>query len=138
MGDGCFWPSARRAGPQPVDLGLTLGLLAGVPNVFAPVLVAYALLTRMPAALMVATFNLTFLFSKSGQIAGFLSENAFTVQALETSLWALPVVLLSLWLGIRLRKRFDITSYERLLRYALWVIALLLITDWAVGPNGIR
>lgn len=114
-------------------LGLTLGLLAGVSNVFAPVLVAYALLTRMPAALMVATFNLTFLFSKSGQIAGFVSEEAFTEQALVMTLYALPLVLLALWLGIRLRKHFDVTGYERLLRLALWVIVLLLIIDWALG-----
>jgi uncharacterized membrane protein YfcA len=119
-------------------LGLSLGLLAGVSNVFAPVLVAYALLTRMPAALMVATFNLTFLFSKSGQITGFLTEDAFTMQALETTLWALPLVVLALWLGIQLRKRFEIAGFERLLRYALWTIALLLVTDWALGRNGIR
>jgi uncharacterized membrane protein YfcA len=110
-------------------LGLTLGLLAGVSNIFAPVLVAYALFTRMPSTLMVATFNLTFLTSKSGQIAGFLVRDAFTGQALVMTLWGLPLVLLSLWIGIRLRRRMDMAIFERLLRYALWIIAIALIVD---------
>ena len=111
-------------------LGLALGLLAGLVNIFAPVLVAYALYTRMNPVFMVATFNLSFLTSKSGQIAGFVANQAFTAEALSLSLWTLPPVLLSLWLGIRLRKRIDLQTYERMLRYALWVIAFLLIGQW--------
>ena len=57
--------------------GLGLGLLAGVVNIFAPLVVAFALYTRMPVALMVATFNLSFITSKSGQIIGFVSRGAF-------------------------------------------------------------
>jgi len=49
------------------------------------------------------------------------------------SLWALPPVILTLWLGIRLRKRFNPEGYQGLLRVALWVIAGLLILDWARG-----
>jgi uncharacterized membrane protein YfcA len=111
-------------------LGLSLGLLAGVSNIFAPVLVAYALFTRMPPSFMVATFNLTFLTSKSGQITGFVIKDAFTTQALVMTLWALPLVLLCLWIGIRVRRRMDVSGYERLLRFALWMIALALIVDW--------
>ena len=47
---------------------------AGVVNIFAPLVVAYALYTQMPTALMVATFNLSFITSKSGQILGFVSQ----------------------------------------------------------------
>jgi len=50
---------------------------------------------------------------------------------LRLSLWVLPFVILSLWIGIRLRKRIDPDAYKGLLRIALWVIACLLILDWA-------
>ena len=110
--------------------GFGLGLLAGVTNIFAPVIVVYALFTRMDPALMVATFNLSFITSKSGQIIGFLVKDAFTAEAVKLTLWALPPVLLSLWAGIRLRRRVDVDTYKRLLRYSLWVIAVLLVGDW--------
>lgn len=110
-------------------LGLGLGLLAGLVNIFAPLLVAYALYTRMNPVLMVATFNLSFITSKSGQIAGFVANGAFTEQAFAMTLWTLPPVLLSLWLGIRWRKRINVETYRRLLRYALWVVALFLVVD---------
>ena len=110
--------------------GFGLGLLAGVTNVFAPAIIVYALFTRMDPALMVATFNLSFITSKTGQIAGFVSKNAFTAEALELTLWALPPVLLSLWLGMRLRKRIDLETYRKVLKVALWVIAALLVGDW--------
>jgi uncharacterized membrane protein YfcA len=111
-------------------LGLSLGLLAGVVNIFAPILVVFALYTRMDPSLMVAAFNLSFLTSKSGQIAGFVINGAFDPGVLKLSLLVLPLVLLSLWLGIRLRRRIHLDTYRRLLRYSLWAISFLLIADW--------
>jgi uncharacterized membrane protein YfcA len=110
--------------------GLALGIMAGVTNVFAPAIVVYALFTRMDPNLMVATFNLSFLTSKTGQIAGFVANDAFTREALVLTAWALPPVLLSLWIGIRVRRRIDQASYKRVLKIALWVITALLIIDW--------
>ena len=113
-------------------LGFGLGMLAGLVNIFAPVLVVYALYTRMNPAVMVATVNLSFLTSKSGQIIGFVANGAFAPDVLESMLWVVPLVLLSLGLGIRLRQRIDQDTYRHGLRYALWVIALALIAEWFV------
>ena len=110
-------------------LGLFLGLLAGVVNIFAPVIVVFALYTRIPPLLMVATFNLSFLTSKSGQIIGFVVNGAFDAGTVKISLLVLPLVLLSLWLGSRLRRRIHLDTYKRLLRYSLWVMAFALIGD---------
>ena len=107
--------------------GLTLGLLAGVVNVFAPLIVIFALETRMKPELMVATFNISFLTSKSGQIAGFVSQGAFQGPEISFALLTLPLVLASLWAGIRLRKRIDVESYRKALRFVLWIVALYLI-----------
>jgi len=111
-------------------LGLSLGLLAGVVNIFAPVLVVFALYTRMDPLLMVAAFNLSFVTSKSGQIVGFLVNGAFDPAIVKLSLMVLPLVLASLWLGILLRRRIHVGTYRRLLRSSLWVMSLLLILDW--------
>lgn len=109
--------------------GLLLGLLAGVVNIFAPLVVAYALYARIPTLLMVATFNLSFITSKSGQILGFVSQGAFTLEAVGLSLLTLPLVLLALWGGIRLRRRVDPGRYRGMLRGALWLISIAILVD---------
>lgn len=113
--------------------GLTLGLLAGVVNVFAPLIVIFALETRMKPELMVATFNVSFLTSKSGQIAGFVSQGAFHGPEITFALLTLPLVIASLWLGIRLRKRIDVESYKKALRFVLWIVAFYLIIQWVMS-----
>jgi uncharacterized membrane protein YfcA len=109
--------------------GLLLGLLAGVVNIFAPLVVAYALYTQMPTALMVATFNLSFITSKSGQILGFVSQGAFDLQVAGLAMACLPLILGALWLGIRVRKKVDMQTYRGMLRAALWVISIGILLD---------
>ena len=109
--------------------GMLLGLLAGVVNIFAPLVVAYALYTRMPTVLMVATFNLSFITSKSGQIIGFISQGAFDLDVVGLAVLALPLILAALWLGIRVRKRVDMETYRGMLRGALWVISIAILLD---------
>jgi uncharacterized membrane protein YfcA len=110
-------------------LGLVMGLLAGVVNIFAPVVILFALYTRMPMTLMVAAFNLSFVTSKSGQLLGFAWQGALDWQLVLQTLWALPAVLVALWLGIRLRRRIRPAQYRRVLRGALWVLAVALVWD---------
>ena len=109
--------------------GLSLGLLAGVVNIFAPLVVAYALYTHMPTTLMVATFNLSFITSKSGQIIGFLGQGAFDPDVVGLAVLALPSMLVALWFGIRLRKRVDMQSYRGMLRGSLWVVSIAILLD---------
>lgn len=114
-------------------VGFFLGLLGGVANIYAPLLVVYALYTRMHPALMVATFNITFMFSKSGQVFGYLSNGAFDMDVVMTTLWVIPFCLLALWVGIRIRRRFSVDQYRRLLKAFLWIISVLLVVDWLLG-----
>jgi uncharacterized membrane protein YfcA len=110
-------------------LGLVMGLLAGVVNIFAPVVIVFALYTRMPMTLMVAAFNLSFVTSKTGQLLGFAWNGALDAALVLPTLWALPAVLLALWLGIRLRRRIRPAHYRRLLRAGLWLLAAALVWD---------
>ena len=109
--------------------GVLLGLLAGVVIIFAPLVVAYALYTRIPTPLMVATFNLSFITSKSGQIFGFLGQGAFDLGVVGLAVAALPLILGALWVGIRLRKRIDVDSYRGMLRASLWAITIAILLD---------
>jgi hypothetical protein len=110
-------------------LGLSLGLLAGVVNIFAPVLIVFALYTRMRPELMVAAFNLSFITSKTGQLIGFTLNDALDINVLTQALWALPLVLGALWIGMVLRRRIHPEHYRKLLRFGLWVMAAALIWD---------
>jgi uncharacterized membrane protein YfcA len=110
-------------------LGLGMGLLAGVANVFSPIIVVFALYTRMPASLMVTTFNLSFVTSKIGQLAGFTWNQALEPDILAQSIILLPAVLVALWLGILVRRRIRPETYRRLLRAGLWVISATLVWD---------
>ena len=109
--------------------GLLLGLLAGLVNIFSPLVVAFALYTRIPGALLVATFNLSFITSKSGQIIGFLSRGAFDLDVVWLAVVTLPLILGGLWLGIRVRRRVDMDTYKGMLRGALWVISMGILLD---------
>ena len=109
--------------------GLLLGLLAGVVNIFSPLVVAYALYTRIPVLLMVTTFNLAFITSKTGQIIGFASRGAFDLDVVSLAVMSLPLILGALWIGIRLRKRVDMATYRGMLRGALWVISVAILID---------
>jgi uncharacterized membrane protein YfcA len=110
-------------------LGLGLGLLAGVVNIFAPVIIVFALYTRMRPELMVAAFNLSFLTSKTGQLIGFTLNGALDPAVISQALWALPLILAVLWGGILLRRRMNPAGYRRLLRLGLWIMAAALIRD---------
>ena len=110
--------------------GFSLGFLAGIVNIFAPVIIVFALYTRMNPILMVATFNMSFLTSKSGQIIGFIANDAFDPDVALLTIALIPLVLLCLWLGIRIRRKIDRDTYLQLLRGALWLIAVALVADW--------
>jgi len=110
-------------------LGLCLGLLAGVVNIFAPVIIVFALYTRMRPELMVAAFNLSFITSKTGQLIGFTVGDALDMAVIGQALWSLPLVIGVLWAGILLRRRIHPEHYRRLLRLGLWVMALALLWD---------
>ncbi len=120
-------------------LGLGLGLLAGVVNVFAPVIIIFALYTRMRPELMVTAFNMSFLSSKSGQLIGFALNDALDPELVGQSLWALPVLLGALWIGMRVRRRIQPEHYRRILRLSLWVLAVALgveaVREWVLGAG---
>jgi uncharacterized membrane protein YfcA len=109
--------------------GVVSGLLAGLVNVLAPILIIFALETRLAAPIMVSVFNATFLSSKTGQLLGFGVHGAIDHQVLLLWLALIPFAVSVLWYGIRIRRRTDTERYQRWLKTALWVIAALLVAQ---------
>ena len=52
-----------------------------------------------------------------------------TLEIVQLAVLSLPLILGALWVGIGLRRRFDVETYRGVLRVALWVIAVAVLID---------
>lgn len=110
-----------------VGFGIAAGLSAGTTNVMVAVLIIYFLSLQTPRDAMVPALNACFLVGKLAQVvvltlAGFVG---FAL-VLETTPLALAAML-ALLLGRRLQSRIDVATYQRILRWLLGLLALILI-----------
>jgi len=110
-----------------LSFGLAAGLLGGLTNVMAPILIIYALESRFPRSEIIRATNLCFLTGKLSQFILFAAHGKFTVSIVSTSVMLLLVTALALWMGVALRKKIREEVYKRILRGFLFLLALLLI-----------
>jgi uncharacterized protein len=112
--------------------GLTGGFFSGSVNQSLPPLLIYFTRLAVPVVVMTQALNLCFLGGKTVQamtlglageirIAGALANVPLTVVALG-----------GLYLGARIQSRFSAQTYNRILRWVLFGIALLLVVQ--AGP----
>ena len=113
--------------------GLAAGMLAGTVNAAVPALIIYALELGLAPAVTVQVFNLCFLAGKLAQAFTFAAAGMLTVQIVTLTLPAALLALAGLWIGAGLRSRVDTATYRNWLRGALFVIAILLIVQYASG-----
>ena len=115
--------------------GLAFAFVAGVfeavANVAGPVLLVYFMLLGAAPQQIVQTLNLCFSVGKGSQVATLAASGA-----LSTATWIMVVGLTvpavaALAVGMRLRDRIDAQAYRRWLRKALWVMAILLLAQFA-------
>jgi uncharacterized membrane protein YfcA len=115
--------------------GIAFGFVAGaceaMANVAGPVLLIYFMLLGLGPLELVQTLNFCFAFSKGAQVATWAASSG-----LAPSLWAaiafltVPSLATFYW-GARIRERLDAATYRRWLRASLWVVALLLLFQFA-------
>lgn len=122
------WPRSSM-----VVFGMLAGLLAGTVNAAIPALIIYALELQLSANAMVQVFNLCFLSGKLSQAATFGSAGLFTLDVIRATLPLALFVLLGLAGGMAIRSRFETQTYRRWLRWALFVIVILLIIQFVLG-----
>ncbi len=132
---------AIRAHPIPfaVAFGLAAGVFEATVNVAGPALLVFFLLLGMQPRPLVQLLNFSFIAGKGVQLATWTVNGGVTLaQWLATLPWAL-VAGVGLLAGRRVHRRVSTETYGRWLRSFLWVMAALLLLQfaWAMarGPH---
>ncbi|MGH8616551.1 MAG: sulfite exporter TauE/SafE family protein [Burkholderiales bacterium] len=113
--------------------GLAGGFFSGAVNLALPPLLIYFLLLGLEAQAMTQILNLCFLGGKTMQGVMLGAAGAIRLDAVLANIPLTFVAFGGLLLGQRLQSRFSGAQYQRVLRVALSVIALLLIGQAAWG-----
>ncbi len=107
--------------------GITAGILGGLTNVMAPILIIYSLETQKTKAELIQLSNFCFLLGKSIQLLLFSFYGKFTQSELELAPIMLIIVGLALLWGIKIRRKIPENLFVRIMRVFLALLALLLM-----------
>jgi uncharacterized membrane protein YfcA len=119
-------PHAARAA-----FGIVAGLFESTANVAGPVLLIFFLSTTLPPLALVQALNLCFLAGKSTQGLTLAYAGGVPASVWISTLPFAAVGAAGLLSGVRVRNRIDAETYRTWLKRALWVIAALLIGQFA-------
>lgn len=124
---------ARHRGGSMLVFGLVAGVSAGSTNVMVPILIIYALEMGLHTKAMVQVFNLCFLAGKISQIVVFAAAGMLTTQVLLFTIPLAGVALAALLIGMVFRDRISGDTFRTLIRWVLFVIALVLIGQYVIA-----
>lgn len=119
-----IYPKASTYG-----LGIFGGMLSGLTNVVAPLMIMYTLELKYSKKDTIQLSNLCFLFTKIGQISVFVYFGTFTAEAFNISMMTLVVVFIGMYLGAKIKKIIDAKFYVKILKVVLFFTALTLIVQ---------
>lgn len=112
--------------------GIGAGILGGLTNVMAPVLIIYSLETRKTKAELIQLSNFCFMLGKAIQLLLFSIYGKFTHSELELAPFMLIFVALALFLGIQIRRKIPEQTFVRIMRGLLVILAGLLILQTTI------
>lgn len=124
---------ARNPGLSMLVFGLVAGVSAGSTNVMVPILIIYALEMGLQTTAMVQVFNMCFLAGKVSQIVVFTAAGMLTSKTLLLTLPLAAVALVALILGMTFRDRISGDAFRIIIKWVLFVIALVLIGQYFYG-----
>ncbi len=107
--------------------GTSAGLLGGLTNVMAPILIIYSLESRYSKTQIIQATNLCFLFGKLIQIVLFSSYGEIHKSEFTTSLIMLLVTAVALFIGVKIKKRIEADLYKKALKGLLLVLAITIL-----------
>lgn len=110
--------------------GSLAGLLGGLTNAMAPVLIVYTLESKFSKKEIIQASNICFFVGKVIQIILFTIASAFTLKEVSVSLVTLIAVSVALFLGVKLKKHINSKVYKKLIKLLLFSIAILLIVKY--------
>lgn len=114
-------PRAAQAG-----FGLTGGFFSGSVNNSLPPLLIYFMLLGVEATIMTQMLNLCFLGGKLVQAATLASAGELSLRAAAANVPLTLVALAGMAAGARIGRHVSVETYQKVLRYALFVIAAVL------------
>ena len=115
-----------------LTFGVSAGLVGGLTNVMAPVLIIYSLESKHSKIEIVQASNLCFLFGKIIQIFLFTLNDKFTLNELSTSAVMLIVSSIGLYVGIVLKKKINEGGYRKIIRALLFTLSAVLLIQVSV------
>ena len=110
-----------------VVFGLFAGIIGGLTNVMASILIIYSLESKHTKKEVIQSTNLCFLFGKVIQIVLFTLHGSFNQELLTVSFSSLVVVVLAMFVGIKLKNRISQESYRKVVKIVLFLIACVLV-----------
>jgi uncharacterized membrane protein YfcA len=130
-------PAVKR---RPRLFGLAFGFAGGVSeataNVAGPLLLIYFMLLGLAPSQIVQTLNLCFSVGKGAQTATLAASAGLSAGFwLAVAGFAVPSIA-ALFAGMRVRDRIDAVTYRRWLRGALWIMAVVLVVQFALAVVG--
>lgn len=118
---------AKHKNLSTLIFGLGAGIIGGLTNVMALVLIIYSLEIGHTKKEMIQSSNLCFLFGKIIQIALFVYSGSFSAGIIEASIYNIFIVLFCVVMGVYLKNRINEKSYFKIIKIFLFLMAILLI-----------
>ena len=110
-----------------VVFGLFAGIIGGLTNVMASILIIYSLESKHTKKEIIQSTNLCFLFGKVIQIVLFTLHGSFNQELLTISFSSLVVVLFAMFIGFRVKNKILQESYRKVVKIVLFLIACVLV-----------
>ena len=110
-----------------VVFGLFAGIIGGLTNVMASILIIYSLESKHTKKEVIQSTNLCFLFGKIIQIVLFTLHGSFNQELLTISFSSLVVVLFAMFIGLKVKDKIPQESYKKVVKIVLFLIACVLV-----------
>jgi uncharacterized membrane protein YfcA len=117
---------ARRPRLSAAVFGLTGGFFSGSVNNSLPPLLVYFTVLGLEVTAMTQILNLCFLGGKVMQVTTLGAAGEIALAAVIANVPLTLVALAGMWIGARLQRHISKETYNRLLRWTLFAIALVL------------
>jgi uncharacterized protein len=124
---------ARHRVASGVGFALLAGLSEGSANVAAPPLLMYLFSLNVDRMAFVQILNLCFTVGKPTQMVILTTEGGVTWTQWAATLPFVVIATATTIVGIKMRDRIDAKTYRRWLLRLLFVIALVLVIQYALG-----
>jgi uncharacterized membrane protein YfcA len=119
--------------PFGIAFAFAAGIFEAIANVAGPMLLVYFMLLGAAPSQIVQTLNLCFSVGKGAQVATLAASGALSAATWITVAGLTLPAVAALGAGMRLRSRNDAQTYRDWLRKALWVMAIVLVAQFAHG-----